>query len=115
MSEANKRAVGIFLLVVLGIIYFQVILGGITRLTGSGLSITRWEIVTGTLPPLSEAAWQTEFDYYKATPQYHKLNKGMSLPQFQSIYFWEWLHRLWGRVGFLILLGGFFYFWMRKS
>ncbi len=79
-------------------VYFQIILGGITRLTGSGLSITKWEIVTGAIPPLNEASWQQEFDKYKATPQYHKLNKGMSLAEFKWIYFWEYLHRLWARL-----------------
>lgn len=75
-----------------------VIIGGITRLTESGLSITEWKPVLGTLPPLSDAAWQAEFEKYKQIPEYQQINKGMSLADFQYIYFWEWLHRLWGRL-----------------
>lgn len=97
-------------MLVLGIIYLQVIIGGTTRLTESGLSITRWELVSGSLPPMSSAAWDAAFDLYKATPQYQKMNKGMSLSDFKFIYFWEWLHRFWGRIGFLVLLGIFVYF-----
>jgi len=86
-------------------IFVQVMVGGITRLTGSGLSITKWEIVTGTLPPIGVDQWETEFDLYKLTPQYEKLNKGMSLADFKFIYFWEWFHRLWARMmGFVFLI-----------
>ncbi|HRI29677.1 MAG TPA: COX15/CtaA family protein, partial [Chitinophagales bacterium] len=69
-SVSSKKQLGYLLIIALGIIYLQVIIGGITRLTGSGLSITEWKVVTGTLPPLSEQAWQTEFDKYRQTPQY---------------------------------------------
>lgn len=86
-------------------IFVQIVVGGITRLTGSGLSITKWEIVTGTLPPLNAADWQTEFEAYKATPQYQKINDGMSLSAFKFIYFWEYFHRLWARsLGFVFLI-----------
>ena len=85
--------------------FFQVIVGGITRLTGSGLSITKWDIVTGTIPPLSDTAWVHEFELYKQTPQYHKINKGMTIEAFKWIYFWEYLHRLWARtMGFVFLI-----------
>lgn len=101
--ERNK-AVGIWLLIGVVMLFFQIIIGGVTRLTGSGLSITKWEIVTGTLPPFSEEKWEVEFDKYKATPQYHKINKGMSLGDFKFIYFWEYFHRLWARsMGFVFL------------
>ena len=83
------RAVRAWLLAGLVLIFVQVVVGGITRLTGSGLSITRWEIVTGTLPPLSAEAWAGEFALYRATPQYEKINEGMSLSDFKFIYFWE--------------------------
>jgi len=87
------------------LIFFQVIIGGITRLTGSGLSITKWEIVTGTLPPLNEVEWNREFDLYKATPQYQKINEGLSLSEFKFIYFWEYFHRLWARMmGFVFII-----------
>ncbi len=99
-------------------VYFQIIIGGITRLTGSGLSITKWEIVTGTLPPFTEAKWIEEFDKYKATPQYEKINEGMLLGSsifdggsFKFIYFWEYFHRLWARsMGFVFLIP-FIFFW----
>lgn len=113
MDIKTKKHVAIGLIVTLFIIYFQVILGGTTRLTGSGLSITRWDIVTGTLPPLSNEAWNNAFDLYKQTPQYHKLNKGMALSEFKSIFFWEWLHRVWGRFGFVFLVGLFAYFYRK--
>ena len=79
-------------------IFVQVVVGGITRLTGSGLSITKWEIVTGTLPPLTAEKWEEAFDLYKATPQYEKINEGMNMGDFKFIYFWEYIHRLWGRL-----------------
>lgn len=86
-------------------VLFQILLGGITRLTGSGLSITRWEIVTGTLPPLSDSAWETAFSDYRFTPQYQKINQGMTLGEFKFIYFWEYFHRLWARsMGFVFLI-----------
>lgn len=91
-------------------LFIQVIVGGITRITGSGLSITKWEIVTGALPPMSEKAWEEEFDLYKQTPQYKEINEGMDLGSvfqsgsFKFIYFWEWVHRLWARsMGFVFI------------
>lgn len=87
------------------LIFMQILIGGITRLTGSGLSITKWEIVTGTLPPMSEDSWQEEFDLYKATPQYEKINQGLSMSEFKFIYFWEYFHRLWARLmGFAFII-----------
>jgi cytochrome c oxidase assembly protein subunit 15 len=95
-------------------IFGQVVIGGITRLTGSGLSITRWEIVTGTIPPLNDQDWQLEFDAYKATPQYQKINAGMSMREFKFIYFWEYFHRLWARLmGFVFIIP--FVFFRRKK
>ena len=99
------RAVRNWLILGLVLIFVQVVVGGITRLTGSGLSITKWEIVTGTLPPLNETDWLSEFDLYKATPQYGKMNEGMSLSDFKFIYFWEYFHRLWARMmGFAFII-----------
>lgn len=99
------RAVRNWLILGLVLIFVQVVVGGITRLTGSGLSITKWEIVTGTLPPLNGTDWLAEFDLYKATPQYEKMNEGMSLGDFKFIYFWEYFHRLWARLmGFAFIL-----------
>jgi heme a synthase len=94
-------------------VFMQIVIGGITRLTGSGLSITRWEIVTGALPPMGEAAWQEAFELYKETPQYHKINQGMSLSDFKFIYFWEYFHRLWARLMFFVFIIPFFIFLQR--
>ena len=83
----------------------QVILGGITRLTGSGLSITRWDIISGIIPPLNAAQWDEAFNLYKQTPQFLKINKYFSLEDFKFIYFWEYAHRLWVRIlGFIFLI-----------
>jgi cytochrome c oxidase assembly protein subunit 15 len=87
------------------LVVVMVMVGGATRLTGSGLSITEWKPVTGAIPPLSEQMWQDEFAKYKATSQYELLNRGMDLPEFKSIYMWEWGHRQLGRfIGFAYLL-----------
>ena len=105
MRTKKLTAVQIWLVIGLFMILMQVFIGGITRLTGSGLSITKWEIVTGIIPPLNEKDWVKEFELYKVTPQYHKINKGMSLEDFKFIFFWEYLHRLWARLmGFVFLL-----------
>ena len=87
-----------WLLVVAALVFATAAVGGATRLTGSGLSIVEWRPVTGALPPLSEAAWQAEFAKYKTIPQYQELNRGMSLDEFKFIYWWEWGHRLLGRL-----------------
>ena len=94
-------------------VFFQVVIGGITRLTGSGLSITKWEIVLGTFPPLNSGQWEEAFDLYKATPQYEKINAGMSMQDFKFIYFWEYIHRLWARLMGFVFLIPFITFWLR--
>ena len=105
-----------WLLAVAALIAAIVVIGGITRLTESGLSIVEWKPVTGVLPPLSQAQWQIEFAAYQRIPQYTQVNgpAGMTLAQFQSIYFWEWLHRLLGRViGLAMALPLAWYAWRR--
>lgn len=93
-------------------VFVQIMVGGVTRLTGSGLSITRWDIVTGTIPPLNQAAWEEAFDLYKLTPQYQKINQGMEMSEFKYIFFWEYLHRVWARImGFVFLLPFLFFIW----
>jgi heme a synthase len=87
-----------WLLFVAFLVFCMVVVGGITRLTESGLSITEWRPISGALPPLSEAAWLSEFEKYKAIPEYQIINNGMSLAAFKFIYFWEWVHRFLGRV-----------------
>jgi heme a synthase len=98
---ASARPVAIWLFACCAMIFAMVVLGGITRLTLSGVSITEWQPVSGIIPPLSHAAWMAEFDRYKEIPQYRLLNYGMSLAQFKYIFLWEYAHRLWGRlIGF---------------
>ncbi len=116
-----NRFVKAWLITGIVMLFFQIIIGGVTRITGSGLSITKWEIVTGTFPPLTESKWQEEFDAYKKTPQYIKVNQDMELgslfdsSSFKFIYFWEYFHRLWARLmGFVFALPLLF-FWITKS
>ena len=90
--------VSIWLYALAALVVAMVAIGGATRLTGSGLSITEWKPVTGAVPPLSETAWQAEFDKYRGSSQYRNLNAGMSLAEFKSIYWWEWGHRQLGRL-----------------
>jgi heme a synthase len=97
-ANPSSRAVAIWIMVGVGMLLVQVILGGITRLTGSGLSITEWDVVTGFLPPLSEQQWLLEFEKYRATPQYQIINRDFTIDNFKFIFFWEWFHRFWGRL-----------------
>lgn len=113
IAKGYPRIVKIWLIIGLVMVFGQVVIGGITRLTGSGLSITKWEIVTGSIPPLTEQHWQEEFDLYKQTPQYHQINKGMSLSEFKFIYFWEFFHRLWARTMGVVFIIPFLFFWRK--
>lgn len=113
-SSANK-AVGNWLLFGVFMLIVQILLGGITRLSGSGLSITEWDVVTGTFPPLNETQWLHEFDKYKATPQYYLLNTDFTIKDFKFIFFWEWFHRLWARLMGMVFAVGFVYFLFRKA
>src|SRR5947209_7677080 len=96
--ERRQRAIRLWLYAVAALIFAMVLVGGATRLTESGLSIVEWKPVTGTLPPLSDAAWAAEFDKYKTIPQFQHLNSGMTLAEFKTIFWWEWTHRLMGRL-----------------
>ena len=83
-------------------VFFQVIIGGVTRLTGSGLSITEWKPIVGTIPPLNELEWQEKFQRYQQIPQFQQMNQDMNLQEFKLIFFWEYFHRLWARfMGFV--------------
>jgi cytochrome c oxidase assembly protein subunit 15 len=107
-----NRAVRWWLFAVAALIAIMVLVGGATRLTESGLSIVEWKPVTGTLPPLTDAQWTKAFEGYKTTPQYRELNAGMSLSEFKTIFWWEWSHRLLGRViGAVYLLPFLFFLW----
>ncbi len=104
-ARPANRAVGIWLLACCAMIAAMVVIGGITRLTESGLSIVRWEPLGGAIPPLDTADWQRLFDDYRQSPQYRQLNQGMALDDFRTIFWWEYVHRLWGRlIGVAFLL-----------
>jgi cytochrome c oxidase assembly protein subunit 15 len=93
-----NRAVAAWLFACCALVFAMIVVGGVTRLTHSGLSITEWQPIVGTLPPLTDAQWQEAFAKYQATPEYQLVNKGMSLAAFQGIFWWEYFHRLLGRV-----------------
>lgn len=114
-SQLDHKAIRTWLLIGVIMVLVQIMVGGITRLTGSGLSITRWDIVTGTLPPLNLSQWLEAFNLYKQTPQYQHINEGMSMSQFKFIFFWEYVHRLWARVMGFVFIIPFFIFLVRKS
>ena len=102
-------------LLLLGLmVYAMILIGGATRLTDSGLSITEWDPIAGAVPPLSDAAWQALFDKYKATAEYRLQNAGMSLAEFKYIFWWEWGHRQMGRLIGLVAVGGLIWFWAKR-
>ncbi|HEX2653081.1 MAG TPA: COX15/CtaA family protein, partial [Xanthobacteraceae bacterium] len=110
--KTAHAAIRVWLLTVVGLIFAMVLVGGATRLTESGLSIVEWKPITGVVPPLSDAAWQAEFEKYQAIPQYQQITKGMSLAEFKTIFWWEWAHRLLGRlIGAAFLLPFLFFLW----
>jgi heme a synthase len=98
VEDGQSRPVAIWLFAVAMLVLAMVVVGGATRLTGSGLSITQWKPVSGALPPMTHPAWAEAFARYRATPQYRVVNSGMSLGEFQFIFWWEWAHRLLGRL-----------------
>lgn len=108
----DRRAVRIWLYAVLLVLFALVMVGGATRMTGSGLSITEWKPIHGVIPPLNQAEWQEEFEKYQQIPQYEQVNKGMTVDEFKGIFWWEWAHRLLARgVGFLVAIPLAF-FWL---
>ncbi len=114
-SVTKSKAVAIWLLVGVGMIIIQVLLGGITRLTGSGLSITEWKPILGALPPLNEADWLKAFEQYKQIGQYKHLNFEFTLSDFKFIYFWEWFHREWARLIGVVFFIPFVWFIVKKK
>lgn len=108
--QRDDRQIAKWLLLVAMLIFAMVVLGGVTRLTGSGLSITEWQPVMGAIPPLNDAQWQETFAKYQQTPEYHKVNSGMSLEQFKNIFAFEYAHRLLGRLIGVVFLLPFLYF-----
>ncbi|MCW3124996.1 MAG: hypothetical protein JWO03_654 [Bacteroidetes bacterium] len=114
MSPAARKWIGIWLIAGCAMVFFQVIIGGVTRLTGSGLSITEWKIVLGAIPPLTESKWMEEFGAYQQTPQYKQINQDMTLSEFKFIYFWEYFHRLNARMLLVVFIAGLLYFVYKK-
>lgn len=114
MKKDNRNII-IWLFTGCLLIFIMVVIGGITRLTHSGLSISNYKLISGTLPPMSTVEWQEAFDLYKQYPEYQKLNTHFSLEDFKDIYFWEWLHRFIGRLLGLVFIIPFLYFLIRKK
>jgi len=112
-APTDRRAVGLWLLALAAATLVQVALGGITRLTDSGLSITEWQPLLGVVPPLDEPAWREAFAKYQRLPQYVQLKSHLTLEEFKVIYFWEWFHRLWGRLLGIAFAVPFLVFWWR--
>lgn len=116
-SSAKKQsnAVAIWLLVGVGMIIVQVLLGGITRLTGSGLSITEWKPILGALPPMNEQDWMIAFEQYKKIGQFKHINFDFTLSDFKFIYFWEWFHREWARLIAVVFMVPFIWFIIKRK
>ncbi len=114
MNSSARKIVGAWLLIGCVMVFFQVILGGITRLTESGLSITQWHPISGVVPPLNEEQWTAEFELYKEKVQYKVINEGMTLAEFKWIFFWEFFHRFWGRMFAVVFIFPFIYFLYKR-
>lgn len=115
ISSARPRAVAAWLLCVAALVFAMLVIGGITRLTESGLSITEWKPVTGAVPPLTQAQWLDAFHKYQQIPEYQEINRGMSLSAFKFIFFWEWTHRLLGRLIGLAFAAPLLWFAWRRA
>jgi cytochrome c oxidase assembly protein subunit 15 len=114
LTQRSSHPVAIWLLIGVGMMIIQVLLGGITRLTGSGLSITEWKPIMGALPPMNDHQWNEAFDKYKQIAQYKYLNSSFTLNDFKSIFFWEWFHRLWARLIGIVFIIPFIIFLIQK-
>ncbi len=115
MDQTSRRQLAAWLLVCCALLFILVVVGGVTRLTHSGLSIVEWQPIVGTLPPLNESAWHEVFLKYQQTPEFRQVNSGMSLEEFKGIFWWEYAHRLLGRsIGF-IYLAPLLYFLVRRK
>ncbi len=115
LRSDRSTPVALWLAIVAALVLAMVVVGGATRLTDSGLSITEWKPVTGALPPMSEAHWNAEFAKYQEIPQYQLVNRGMSLAEFKTIYWWEWAHRFLGRLVGLVYALPFVVFLARRE
>jgi len=113
-TPRRDRAIAWWLLMCCALVFAMVVLGGVTRLTGSGLSMVHWKPVSGVLPPLNQAAWEREFEHYKSSPEYAHVNSGMSLDAFKGIFWFEYAHRLLGRLVGVVFLIPFLFFLLRR-
>jgi heme a synthase len=114
MQNRSERIVANWIMIGVAMLIIQILLGGITRLTGSGLSITEWDVITGALPPLNEQQWLQEFHKYQQTPQYRLLNFSFTISDFKFIFFWEWFHRFWARLIAVVFAIPFIIFLVQK-
>jgi cytochrome c oxidase assembly protein subunit 15 len=114
LTKRSARPIAIWLFIGVAMLIVQILLGGITRLSGSGLSITEWDVVTGALPPMNAHQWALQFEKYRQTPQFHFLNTDFTLKDFKFIFFWEWLHRLWARLMGVVFLVPFIIFIVQR-
>lgn len=112
---ARPHAIAVWLFVVAAMVFLMVVVGGITRLTESGLSITHWDVVSGTLPPMTDSAWASQFEAYQLSSQYQLMNNGMTLAAFKGIFFWEYVHRLLGRLIGVAFALPLLWFWVRGA
>ncbi|MBX3616921.1 COX15/CtaA family protein [Nitrosomonas sp.] len=110
-----KKPIAIWLLICCALVFAMIVVGGVTRLTDSGLSIVEWQPIVGTMPPITQDDWDVLLEKYRATPQYQQVNKGMSVDEFKSIFWWEYFHRLLGRMIGLVFFVPFIYFLMKKQ
>ena len=115
MSRIMQKPIAIWLLICCALVFAMVVVGGVTRLTDSGLSIVEWQPIVGTMPPITQADWDVLLEKYRATPQYQQVNKGMSVDEFKSIFWWEYFHRVLGRLIGLVFFVPFVYFLIRKQ
>ena len=114
-TEKNQRRIAWWLLVCCALVFAMVVLGGVTRLTGSGLSMVEWQPVYGILPPLSETEWLAIFEKYKQTPEFQHVNYQFGVEEFKSIFWLEYWHRILGRLIGLVFFLPLLYFWLRRQ
>ena len=114
ISQQSSKPIATWLMIGVGMLIVQILLGGVTRLTGSGLSITEWDVVTGSLPPMNAHQWVEKFEKYRQTPQYALLNSDFTLKDFKFIFFWEWFHRFWARLMGVVFLIPFIIFLFQR-
>ena len=115
MDQSSRTPIAVWLLACCALVFIMVVVGGVTRLTHSGLSMAEWKPLVGTVPPLSQSDWDKVFRKYQATPEYRHVNPGMSLDEFKSIFWWEYFHRLLGRAIGIVFLLPFLYFLLRRN